>query len=337
MAIENIDVTEFLFRAGSVPVLDVRSPTEYASGHIPGAINFPILDDEERAAVGTCYKRKGHEAAVLLGYELVGKKFSLYVKDCYQRFAERTILLHCFRGGLRSRIMAYLLHSAGFKIAVLIGGYKSYRHRVQQQFSGARNFKVLGGYTGSGKTKLLQELKEKGLQVLDIEKCANHRGSAFGSIGLSAQPTQEHFENLLAHDMMNFDTTRPVWVEDESRMTGRLKIPDGLYDSIRKSKVFFVEIDFEVRCKNILEEYCKYDTQALADATLKLRKRLGDMKCRQAVEFLGAKNYEQWLEIVLSYYDRAYLYGLSQRESQAIIRLDGKENFMKLALGEAVM
>jgi tRNA 2-selenouridine synthase len=176
----------------------VRSNKNYLDGHIPGAISFPLLKNEERAQVGTCYKNKGNFEAVILGYELVGPRFPEIIRAAKSKFEEKPLFVHCWRGGLRSRIMTNLLASAGFQVYLLKSGYKNYRNFVLNTFSKPYNFQVLSGYTGSGKTEILEFLKQNGKNVVDLEALANHRGSAFGGLGFSAQPTQEQFENNLA-------------------------------------------------------------------------------------------------------------------------------------------
>lgn len=319
MKLRSVEINEFLNLAEKLPILDARSEGEYEYGHIPGAFSFPILNNEERTLVGTCYKEKGHQAAVILGYELVGGKFHQYIKKAYELFPKKNILVHCFRGGLRSRILSDLLHSAGFDITLLNGGYKSYRQYVLQTCNMPLKLKVLGGYTGSAKTVILHRLKAKGLQVLDIEALANHRGSAYGNIAMPAQPTQEHFENILADDIVKLDHSKTIWIEDESRMTGMIKMPDALYDQLRMAPLYFIKIPFEQRMEKIIKEYGQFDRQLLIDATQKLKKRLGDLRMRDAVGFLEQGNYQEWLKIVLAYYDKTYLYGIMLREKDDII------------------
>jgi tRNA 2-selenouridine synthase len=180
------------------------------------------------------------------------------------------------------------------------------------------SLKVIGGYTGSGKSVILNDLHSKGEQVIDLEKLANHRGSAFGAIGLGEQPTQEQFENELASAMTRLDLSRVTWIEDESRMTGRLKMPDRLYEQIRNAPVYFVDKNFEERARYILDTYGKFDTGLLLASTQKLKKRLGDLRMRQAVAHLENGEMYEWVAIVLAYYDKTYAYGLSSRDPSAI-------------------
>lgn len=310
-----------------IPLIDVRAPIEFGQGHIPNAINLPILDNENRKLVGTCYKQNGHEAAVILGYKLVGPQFYLLVKQAYKLFPNKKIIINCYRGGLRSRIMANLLSTAGFEVYLLQGGYKKFRHWVLSTLNEPYQFNVLGGYTGSGKTVILKELAAKNIQVLDLEGLANHRGSAFGNLGMPEQPTNEMFENLIAVQLQKFDTKKTIWVEDESSLIGRCKVPKPIHERIRNSTLYFLEIDLEKRIENIVNEYGQFDKAILQQATQKLYKRLGDLRTREAIQLLDENNLSDWAKAMLIYYDKTYLFGVSKREPQLIKKID--MDFMK--------
>ena len=329
-----VSIQEFLKVSAKLPILDARSEGEFAQGHICGAINFPILNNEERALVGTCYKQKGHEKAVLLGYELAGPKFHLMIADAYKRFPDKKILLHCFRGGLRSRILSYVLHTAGFDITLLVGGYKVYRKYILETLEQELKLKVIGGFTGSEKTIILNDLKKHQQQIIDIEALANHRGSAYGAIGLPPQPTQEQFENDMANAISQLDSSKNIWVEDESRMTGKLKMPDKFYDQLRNATLYFIDKSFDERAQNILNTYGKFDKIKLTESTQKLAKRLGDLKLREAIAHLENNEMEQWLKIVLAYYDKTYLHGMQKRDEKNLIRIEG-ENILESLLTQS--
>ncbi len=315
-------VTEVFALQEHIPLIDVRAPIEFEQGHIPNAINLPILDNENRKLVGTCYKQNGHEAAVILGYKLVGPQFYLLVKQAYKLFPNKKIIINCYRGGLRSRIMANLLSTAGFEVYLLQGGYKKFRHWVLSTLNEPYQFKVLGGYTGSGKTVILKELVTKNIQVLDLEGLANHRGSAFGNLGMPEQPTNEMFENLIAVQLQKFDTKKTIWVEDESSLIGRCKVPKPIYENMRKSTLYFLAIDLEKRIVNIVNEYGQFDKAILQQATQKLYKRLGDLRTREAIQLLDENNLADWAKAILIYYDKTYLFGVSKREPQLIKKID---------------
>ena len=294
-------------------LLDVRSEGEFNQGHIPGAISFPILNNEERKLVGTCYKQKGHKEAVLLGYELVGPKFRSYLTHAYKHFEGQKIFIHCWRGGLRSRIMANLLSSAGFDVTVISGGYKTYRTVVLDFLNSKLHLHVLGGFTGCGKTEVLKELESAGAQVIDIEQLASHKGSAFGALGLPQQPTQEQFENNIHAHCFQFNFEKPIWVEDESRLIGKLQVPPGIYLGIRNGFVYFLDYTFEDRLAHIVEEYGTFGVETLIETTLKLKKRMGDLLNRQAIESLHAGDMMAWATLVLKHYDKQYQFGFSKR------------------------
>lgn len=327
-----IPISDFLSLQHPVLLLDARSEGEHLQGHIPGATSFPILNNEERKLVGTCYKQQGHKPAVIMGYKLVGPKFSEFLKHAYKHFEGQEIYIHCWRGGLRSQIMANLLSSAGFEVNLIKGGYKTYRNEVLNFLAQDFEFEVLGGLTGSGKSEVLEQLSLKGAQVLDIENLAVHKGSAFGALGLPEQPSQEQFENNLYQVLKKFGLNQPIWVEDESRLIGRLQIPTSIYTGIRNGFVHFLDYSFETRLSHIIQEYGVFPPAHLAEITAKLRKRMGDLNNRTAIESIQQGNVQAWAEEVLKYYDKQYLYGFGQRETSASkkIEWEGEELFTYL-------
>ncbi|MBK9737182.1 MAG: tRNA 2-selenouridine(34) synthase MnmH [Saprospiraceae bacterium] len=189
------------------PMIEVRSPSEYIHAHIPGAISIPLFSDEERAVVGTIYKQESREAAIKTGSDYFGPKMRNIVEQVEMltsnttHQSNKTILVHCWRGGMRSGAIAWLLDLYGFKVYLLIGGYKKFRNWVLTQFDIPYPFNVLAGYTGSGKTKLLTSLENQGFKIIDLEGLAKHKGSAFGNIGMPEQPSQEMLKNLLATEL----------------------------------------------------------------------------------------------------------------------------------------
>ena len=207
MGVEKIHIEQFLELAKEYPVLDVRSPGEYRHAHIPGAYSLPLFSDEERKVVGTTYKQQSREASIKIGLDYFGPKMRKMVEEVELLIRSREsgqmvndsrlVLVHCWRGGMRSGAVSWLLDLYGFKVYTLIGGYKKYRNYVLDTFRLPLQFNILGGYTGSGKTELLKTLKEKGESVIDLEDIAKHKGSAFGNIDMPEQPTQEMFENIL--------------------------------------------------------------------------------------------------------------------------------------------
>ena len=303
-------------------LLDVRSQKEFAQGHIPGAHNLPLLNDEHRRIVGTTYKQQGRDAAVQAGFDLVGPYFGDFVRQTKALSSHKTIYLYCWRGGMRSGIMDWVLGMAGFQVHVLKGGYKSFRNWAMQQFEIPRKAVILGGATGSGKTELLQNFRQQGQQVIDLEGLANHKGSSFGALGQKPQPTYEQFENELAVQWSSFDSEKIVWLENESRAIGQVKIPDSLFKVIQEAPLIDVEVPKAIRAQRILNEYGHFSSVELAECTARLKKRLGGLRTQQALTALEEKNYDEWVEILLEYYDNTYSFGNAERKNSKIVILE---------------
>jgi tRNA 2-selenouridine synthase len=340
MPVKRIDIDQFLSLAASHPILDVRSPGEYQHAHIPGAISFPLFTDEERKIVGTTYKQQSREEAIKIGLDFFGptmkekiiaaeKILSSFYKTENPR--SKTLLVHCWRGGMRSAAIAWLLDLYGFTVYTLAGGYKRYRNWVLEQVGKPYSLRVVGGYTGSGKTELLQALAAAGQPVIDLEKIASHKGSAFGSIGLPKQPGQEQFENLLAQSLHSLletfssvnqkpgssENALPIWIEDESQRIGSVNLPGSFWTTMRNAPVYFLEIPFEERLSHIVEEYGALDKTALTDATIRITKKLGHQQARVVTDLLAENNIRAAFEILLLYYDKLYAKSLQNRSALA--------------------
>lgn len=314
---------QFLLLKDEVPVLDVRSPGEYAHGHIPGVISFPLFSDEERAVVGTAYKQQGRDIAFELGLRFVGPKMEDFVKSARKIARDGRLGVHCWRGGQRSGAMAWLLRQAGLDVQTLDGGYKAYRQCVLEGFGEADlQIVIVGGSTGSGKTKILHALKNAGEQIIDLEGIAHHKGSAFGFIGELPQPTVEQFENNLYEAIRNTSPARKVWLENESRSIGRVYIPDAFWAKMKKAPLMNVRIPLEARVNNLLEDYVLTDKADLEIAFRRIEKKLGGLKLKQAIEFLEQDEYEPAARIALEYYDKTYQYGLETNPSPDIRMLE---------------
>jgi tRNA 2-selenouridine synthase len=293
-----------------------------------------LFSDEERKIVGTAYKQQGKQEAIKLGLGFFGVRMLAMVEQAtaiVQGFYESTndsiigreILVHCWRGGMRSAAIAWLLDLYGFKVYTLNDGYKAYRNWVLKQFEKPYELIVLGGYTGSNKTALLHELEEKGERVIDLELLASHRGSAFGAIGMPEQPTQEMFENLLATELFEkWIAGKPVWIEDESRRIGRLIVPAALYEQLRLNPVVFLSIPFEQRLKLIVDDYGNFDRILLAGAIERIQKRLGGLETKNATSLLEEGNTTESFRILLHYYDKCYLKGLNTRNETGNLNIE---------------
>lgn len=306
-------IQAFLNRPMHTVVIDVRSEAEYAHAHIPGAINIPLLNDEQRRIVGTTYSKQGHEAAVVAGFELVGPEFASLYQAYRDAAGDHPVIFYCWRGGLRSRISATLYEWGGAKPAVLTGGYKNYRRAVLNGFAEPKILVVLSGFTGTGKTEILSMLREKGHQVLDLEGLAHHRGSALGHLGMPAQESQEMFENRLFGEWQKFQSGLPVFVENESRKIGANVLPEGIWEQMQQARVLEISVPREQRLKRILKEYGGFDREQLRQCTEKVSKRLGGLNLKHALEALKTGDIAGWAGIMTDYYDRSYLFGRKER------------------------
>jgi len=322
MALTKIDVTSFLKLAENNPVIDVRSPSEFATGHIPGAINIPLFNDSERAVVGTKFKKEGRIPAIIEGMKLTGPFMSGKLELALKTAREKRLLVHCWRGGMRSEAMAWLFSLGEIEVFLLEGGYKEYRHNLMEALSEKRKMIVLGGMTGSGKTHIINFLGQKGEQVIDLEGIAHHKGSAFGSLGQPPQPTTEQFANNLYSEWSKLTSDLHFWVEDESRNIGTVFIPDSLYLNMQSTPVIVLIMDIKTRLPRLMKEYSVYPAEALIAAIMKISKRLGGDKTKDAIEAVEKGDIAKAIEISLYYYDKAYMYGLTRKNQKNIIKVE---------------
>ncbi|NTS40088.1 tRNA 2-selenouridine(34) synthase MnmH [Flavisolibacter sp. BT320] len=342
-----VAINEFLAGCKNALVIDVRSPAEYNHAHLPGAVNLPLFSDEERAVVGTKYKQVSRQAAIKIGLDYFGPKMRLMVEEVEKSVGSRqsavssdkadtptadcllptanSVYLYCWRGGMRSGAVAWLLNLYGFEVTVLAGGYKAFRHWVLQTNAYPYRLKLVGGYTGSGKTALLKALAQKGELIVDLEALAKHKGSAFGNIGMPPQPSQEMFENNLAwtiaerHQQANAflaegSDDKAIWLEDESQRIGHVNIPQPFWKNMRQSPVYFLDIPFEERLQNIVADYGNLDRERMIAAIQRIGKRLGPLETKTAIQFLQDGSMEECFRILLHYYDKQYRKGLHNRE-----------------------
>lgn len=318
MSIQRVPISEFLALAQENPVFDVRSPSEYLHAHIPGAHSLPIFNDAQRAEIGTSYKQDSTNKAIKIGFSHFGPQLNEYidkVEKVISITSSRKVLVHCWRGGMRSGAMAWLLDFYGFEVVLLEGGYKSYRNYVLQQFNLPFQFTIVGGHTGSGKTEILLNLKSKGEAVIDLEGLASHKGSSFGALGMNVQPSQEQFENNLHRDLCKYFTidsegkfsqAKNIWIENESQRIGLVNIPKALFINLEASTLINIEIPFEERLKFITQYYGQFSNEELVSAIMRIQKRLGGLETKNAINFLLENNTIDCFRILLSYYDRQY-------------------------------
>ncbi len=275
-------------------VIDVRSESEYAEDHVPGAINCPVLNDDERAKVGTIYKQVSAFDAKKIGAAIVGRNIARHIETTFmQRPRTWHPLVYCWRGGQRSAALAAVLGQIGWRAARLDGGYKTYRRTViadletlPQRF----RWRVICGLTGSGKSRLLRALATRGAQVLDLETLAAHRGSVLGDLPDAPQPSQKMLESFVWAQLHALDRTRPVFVESESKKIGRLRVPETLIAAMWASECVRVEANRELRIKMLMQEY----THFVADPSL----LAAQFDC--LVEFYGKKQIDAWKALAVA-------------------------------------
>lgn len=303
-------------QAGAL-LLDVRSPSEYADGHIPGARSFPLFDDAERAEIGTLYKQVGRESAVERGLELIGPRMARLVREAKALFAEspdrRPIHVYCWRGGMRSGSLGWLLRTAGLPVFLLEGGYKAYKQTLPETMGQPLPLLRVGGYTGSAKTDVLAELARGGEQVVDLEGMARHFGSAFGNLNRHPQPTSEHFRNLLEAALSGLDSTRRIWVENESRRIGNVHLPEPFYQRMIACPALEMLRGEDDRVDHLVEMYGAYDIQLLGKGFEAIRAELGGQETEEALVALDQEDLAKAARIALAYYDRTYEHALQKR------------------------
>jgi len=315
-----LPIYEFLKMAEYTPIIDVRSEGEFNNGHIPGAINIPIFNNEERARVGTLYKQNSREVAIEVGLEIVGPKLATLVRVAKTKIKGKDALIHCWRGGMRSGSFAWLLEMAGFKVYTLVKGYKAYRNCVLDSFLQPYSLILLGGKTGSGKTHLLHGLKDRGEQVIDLEGLCCHKGSSFGSLGQPNQPSSEQFENNLHKILMGMNANQRIWVEDESRNLGGVVLPENFYKKMKTAPLVFIDVEKEIRIKNLVEEYGCYPKDKLRASIERISKKLGGLNCKATLEALDGGRFHEVASLCLSYYDKTYLRGLETKKTTTLVK-----------------
>lgn len=309
-----ISISEYMLTGMQHPLIDVRTPAEFEQGHVPAAFNIPLFTNEERVQVGTTYKQQSREAAILLGFDLTGAKWSGFIKHALAIAPDKKVAVHCWRGGMRSGAMAWALDLYGFEVLLITGGYKAYRRWALQQFEATYKLLVLGGMTGAGKTTMLKELQQNGEQMIDLEELAQHQGSAYGTLNKLVQPTQEQFENNLALALSKLDKSQQVWVEDESLTIGKRFIPKPFWMQMRCALLIDLVVPLEERINNLLKDYGSLDKDFLAEATEKIRKRLGPEQTKHAIQAIMDDRMADFIKIVLVYYDKSYRKGLILRD-----------------------
>ena len=317
-------------------LIDLRSPDEYYKGHMPNSINIPLFNNDERAFIGKKYKNAGREKAVFEGLKIVEKKFDQLIGDIVsenKKYINNTksplmsskLKFYCARGGMRSISISWLLEKIGYKSFKLEGGYKLYRNWVLNSFEDDRNITLIGGKTGTGKTKILKNLMSHNYQVIDLEHLANHRGSSFGGLGMTCQPSNEQFENLLAEKLLRFSKSKTIYLEAESANIGSCRIPNELFKQMKNAKRIEIIQSKKNRISELIRTYSVFPDNELKNSVKKISKRLGPQRTKRAIEAIGSKNWEDVCNAVLDYYDKCYDYELANNLNVNIIDIQDKE------------
>ena len=306
--------------------MDVRSPGEFAKGHWPGAINVPLFDDEERAAVGTAYKQQGRTPAIHMGLELTGPKLSSLARQLDK--PSRTRGIHgstaggaeCVRPAWPGWPSRSISGRGSFR-----GGTRAIGAGPRACFEQIWPLRVMGGRTGTGKTDLLLAMAARGAAVVDLEGLANHRGSSFGGLGLPDQPSTEHYENQLAEalDQHQRRGATAIWLEAESIQVGRCRIPKALFDQMQEAPVLEIQRDLGERVNQLVQVYGHQGGAALAEATERISRRLGPQRTKEALEAIAREDWATACRATLDYYDRCYDHELARSPKRDTIDLSG--------------
>lgn len=327
-----LDINSFLEKSLTLPVFDVRSPAEFEHGHIPGALNLPLFTDEERAIVGTLYAQKGSSEAIMKGLELTGPKMKEYAAKAMELAPGKELLLHCWRGGMRSNSMAWLLNTAGMKAYTLEGGYKTYRQYVRTYFSKHFQLIVIGGMTGSGKTEVIETIASLGKQVIDLEGLAGHKGSAFGNIGLPSQHSTEQFENDLFTRLRQLNPEEPIYIEDESLAIGHIFIPQSFFEQMSSAPLFNLIVPSEQRVKRLVETYAGGNNNDLIEGVKHIERRLGLENTARAIDCIHNNQMDEAVKIILQYYDKIYAHGAHWEKRKEVKEIEiTHENTIEIA------
>ena len=293
-------------------VIDVRSPGEFAEDHLPGAVNLPVLDDQERIMVGTLHATSPFEAR-RLGAALVSTRIGAILSGpLADKPRDWRALVYCWRGGNRSSSLSTVMARVGWPVTVLEGGYRAWRRHVLESLPDLvkpLRFRVVAGRTGTGKSRLLHALARSGAQVLDLEAIANHRGSVLGLIPQASQPSQKRFDSLLWDALARLRTDAPVWVEAESRKIGALQVPQPLIEAMRASEAYLVEMPIEMRAALLLKDYAHFrsDPADLLSRLERLRSLVGGERLLQWRSDINAGHWEAFVvDLLRNHYDPAY-------------------------------
>ena len=323
------------FRSFKGLLIDVRSPSEYYKGHMPNSINIPLFDNDERSIIGTIYKKEGRKKAVIEGLKFFEKKMESLLDNLFMNIDfhkninnnndnELFIRIYCSRGGMRSQSIAWLLEKYKLNPITLNGGYKTYRRWVLDCFTRKWNIVIIGGKTGSGKTRLLSLLEKYKYQTIDLEGFACHRGSTFGGLGMKEQPSNEQYENKIAEKLNTFKTIKNIFVEAESANIGKCKVPHEFFKQMKESRRIEILRSESNRLDELIETYSVFKKEELKDSVLRIKKRLGPQRTKIALDSIDNEKWDLVCRSVLDYYDRCYEHEKIGKENITILDLTDK-------------
>ena len=322
---------------GKIEIIDVRSPSEYKIDHIPGSINIPILNDEERHQVGTTYKQVNPFKAKILGASLISKNISKFLNtELSNKKGSWSCLIYCWRGGQRSRSLALILNEIGWRVKILKGGYKSYRKKIINELNVMPkiDFKIIQAQTGTAKTKILDSLKNLNAQVLDLEKLANHRGSLLGKEVKESQPSQKYFETLIHENLYKYNPLKPVFLESESSKIGNLHLPIKLWEKLNFSERILLRAPLEKRVEFLINEYRHLtdDPSLIKPFISGMKGKYSNIKIKHWSELIENKSWDDFVQSVLEiHYDPMYAYSEKKHFEKIIFKLN-LSNLNKLSI-----
>lgn len=312
MRVDQKNIQDIFAQRDSYVLVDVRAPSEFARGHIPGAYNIPLFSDEIRALVGTCYVQQGREIAMHVAMQQIGSNLDQLVIQAQQIRNNKIVCVYCARGGMRSASVSWLFALFKLPVVQLSGGYKAFRNWALAQFESPLVLQLLSGKTGSGKTVYLNHLAQTGNQVIDLEGLARHKGSVFGGDKRN-QATQQQFENDLAFVWARCDPQIPVWVEDESRKIGSVIIPEPIWLLMQRAPAYVLLSTRTERIARIMCEYGVLDHQFLLQALADIKDHIGLALYQTLRDAIQNNKYEFAIDILLTYYDKKYSYGFLRK------------------------
>ncbi|MEG0775243.1 tRNA 2-selenouridine(34) synthase MnmH [Clostridium sp.] len=330
------NTVEYKSLKGNYVIVDVRSPGEYKESTINGAINIPLFDDEERATIGTIYTRESTEKATKLGVEIVSKKLpGIYDKVHELEKNYDKVVLFCARGGMRSGSISELLGALGARVERIKDGYKGYRAFINEELPKLNDrveYVVLHGNTGVGKTEILKKMKEHGYDVLDLEGCANHRGSILGSVGLGETTSQKQFDSNI-YEELKAVKGKYVFVEAESKRIGRVSIPEYIHNKMKEGIHIFVDADIDFRCDLIIKEYTENENHKdeICDALLRLKKHISEKNIEHYCKLVKSGQYNEVVnDLMVKYYDPLYMHSSDKYEYILNIMVENIEAAAKI-------